>query len=53
MNDLLTKAIELPIYMYSSLETPIFKGQTSMDDDHKYWVVVESKGTLYKMQCDL
>lgn len=48
MSNLLSQAIELPIYMYSSLDNPIFKGQTPLDDDGTYWVVVDCSGKLYK-----
>jgi hypothetical protein len=48
MSNLLAQATELPITMYSSLSNPIFKGQTSLDDDCNYWVVVECEGKLYK-----
>lgn len=48
MSDLLSQAIELPIYMYSKLTDPIFMGQTSTDDDGTYWVVVKSNSKLFK-----
>ena len=48
MTELLSKAIELPMYMYSSLTSPIFMGQTSMNDDGTYWVVMKSEEKLYK-----
>jgi hypothetical protein len=47
MEELLDKAIEMNIDEYSSLEKPTFVGQTSVDN-HRYWVVVESHGILYK-----
>lgn len=49
MNNLLEQAIEIPITQYVELENPIFKGQTRLDKDNKYWVVVENNNILYKI----
>ena len=46
--DLLNKAIELPMYMYSKLTNPEFVTQTSMEENGSYWVVIESEGSLFK-----
>lgn len=48
MQDVLQVAIEMDITEYSSLIKPVFVGQTSMDDNGNYWVVVECQGCLYK-----
>jgi hypothetical protein len=48
MELLLQEATELPLHMYSQLTNPKFKGQTSMNDDGCYWVVMESEGKLFK-----
>lgn len=48
MEKLLQQAIELKVAEYMHLKNPIFKGQTSVDEDMKYWVVFEENGKLYK-----
>ena len=48
MTNLLEKAKEIPVRDYIKLENPIFKGQTSVDNNLKYWMVFESNGVLYK-----
>lgn len=53
MSDLLLQAIELPVYMYSSLSNPVFMGQTPVDENNKYWVVMKAGGMLYKLHLDL
>ena len=48
MTNLLEKAKEIPVRDYIKLENPIFKGQPPVDDNLKYWMVLESNGVLYK-----
>ena len=53
MIELLAKATELPIEMYSSLTNPVFIDQTEMDDNFRYWVVVKSEEELFKFHLNL
>ena len=53
MIELLAKATELPIEMYSSLTNPIFIDQTEMDDNFRYWIVVKSEEKLFKFHLNL
>jgi hypothetical protein len=48
MKDLLEQAIELEVLEYMHLKNPIFKGQTPVDENMKYWMVFEENGKLYK-----
>ena len=48
MTNLLEKAKEIPVKDYIKLENPIFKGQTPVDNNLKYWIVFESNDVLYK-----
>lgn len=34
---------------YMSLENPIFKGQTRLDENNQYWMVFEDNNVLYKI----
>ena len=49
MTNLLEKAKEIPVKDYIKLENPIFKGQTPVDNNLKYWMVFESNSVLYKI----
>lgn len=49
MSNLLQQATEITTKEYTNLVNPIFKGQTSIDDNLMYWMVFESNGTLYKI----
>ena len=53
MIELLAKATELPIEMYSSLTNPIFIDQTETDDNFRYWIVVKSEEKLFKFHLNL
>lgn len=53
MKNLLTTAVEISSKEYMNLNNPIFRGQTSMDDDLKYWMVFEDNGILYKIHNSL
>lgn len=52
MTNLLNNATELSVSEYLQLKNPIFKGQTSAQNDI-YWMVFEEDGNLYKFQCSL
>lgn len=49
MNDLLEQAKEITSSQYMDLKNPIFKGQTRLNENYQYWVVVEDNGVLYKI----
>lgn len=48
MKNLLEQAKQITSLQYMDLLNPIFKGQTSLDKDDKYWMVFEDNGILYK-----
>jgi hypothetical protein len=47
---MLEEAIQIPLGDYLNLKNPIFKGQTSVDENNKYWMIWEDEGILYKTQ---
>ncbi len=49
MRNLLEQAVQISSKEYMNLNNPIFKGQTSVDDDFMYWMVFENDGVLYKI----
>jgi len=49
MTNLLNQSTEITPSEYINLKNPIFKGQTSIDDDMMYWMVFEDNGVLYKI----
>lgn len=53
METLLQQAIEITSEEYNKLVNPIFKGQTRLDDNHQYWLVVENNNILYKIHKSL
>ena len=53
MKDLLKQAKEITSVQYMDLENPIFKGQTRLDENSKYWMVFENNGIIYKIHSTL
>ena len=49
MANLLNQSTEITPSEYINFKNPIFKGQTSIDDDMMYWMVFEDNGVLYKI----
>lgn len=49
MKALLEQAKQITSKEYMALANPIFKGQTSVDNDLMYWMVFEDNGVLYKI----
>ena len=52
MNNLLEQAIEIPIAQYIELKNPIFKGQTKLDKDNKYFRPDGGRIRLCDHRCD-
>jgi hypothetical protein len=48
MKELLNQSTELPMSKYSSISNAEFMGQTSMEDNGSYWVVMKSEDKLFK-----
>lgn len=53
MKSLLDSAKEISNSEYLLLKNPIFKAQSACDAEKKYWVIFESDGVKYKIQCNL
>ena len=49
MEKLLDNAKEISSLEYMNLSNPIFKGQTAVDNNLKYWMIFENNGSLYKI----
>jgi hypothetical protein len=45
----LEQAKEITSLEYADLENPIFKMQTKLDKECKYWMVFENNGMMYKI----
>ena len=50
---LLEQAKEITSSEYLNLNYPIFKEQTRLYSELKYWMVFEDNGVLYKVLCTL
>jgi hypothetical protein len=50
---LLEQAKEITSSEYLNLKNPVFKGQTRLYGELKYWMVFEDNGVLYKILATL